>query len=34
MSDLLQMHVFEDVSADLFQSSQLHALVYADGFSG
>lgn len=34
MSDLLPTHVFEDVSADLFQSSQLHVLVYADGFSG
>jgi hypothetical protein len=34
MSDPLPTHVFEDVSADLFQSGQLHALVYADRLSG
>jgi hypothetical protein len=34
MSDPLPTHVFEDVSADLFQSGQLHVLVYADRLSG
>jgi hypothetical protein len=34
MSDPLTTHVFEDVSADLFQSVQLHVLVYADRLSG
>jgi hypothetical protein len=34
MSDPLPAHVFEDVSADLFQSGPLHVLVYADRLSG
>jgi hypothetical protein len=34
MTDPLPTHVFEDVSADLFQSGRLHVLVYADRFSG
>jgi transposase InsO family protein len=34
MSDPLPTHVFEDVSADLFQSGQLHVLVNADRLSG
>ena len=34
MTDLLPTHVFEDVSADLFQSGRFHVLVYADRLSG
>jgi hypothetical protein len=34
MTDPLPTHVFEDVSADLFQSGRLHVLVYADRLSG
>jgi hypothetical protein len=34
VSDPLPTHVFEDVSADLFQSGPLHVLVYADILSG
>lgn len=34
MRDPLPTGVFEDVSTDLFQSGQLHVLVYADRLSG
>jgi hypothetical protein len=34
MSDPLPTRVFEDTSADLFQSGRLHVLVYADRLSG
>lgn len=34
MRDPLPTRVFEDVSTDLFQSGQLHVLVYADRLSG
>ncbi len=34
MPDFLPTHVFEDVSADLFQSGELHMLVYADQLFG
>jgi hypothetical protein len=34
MPDFLPTHVFKDVSADLFQSGELHMLVYADQLFG
>ena len=34
MSDPFRTRVFEDTSADLFQSGRVHVLVFADRLSG